>query len=301
MTAATINWDGGAGTGSWTTPNNWSNNSAWSSANTANFDTDLAGGQYSINLGSAQAARNITFSSGTANQGFTFSGSALTINNSAGIVNNDNDTQTFNNALTLGTGQTWSAASGNLVFNGNVTNGTNLLTLSAASGKSGTIAGVLGSGSGGVTKSGAGTWTMSGANTYTGVTTISAGVLSVSTLANGGVASGIGMSTNAANRLVLSGGTLQYTGSTVSTNRAFTLTNSTNSSIDVSNAGTNLTISGSSAATSGGLIKIGAGTLTLSGTNQYTGITTINSGTLSVATIGNGGVAGNLGKASNAA
>jgi autotransporter-associated beta strand protein len=51
---------------------------------------------------------------------------------------------------------------------------------------------------------------------------------------------------------------------------------------------------------SGSIQKYGAGTLTLSGTNTYTGATGIIAGTLSVATIGNGGVAGNLGAATNA-
>gem|GEM_PF-1546930 len=49
----------------------------------------------------------------------------------------------------------------------------------------------------------------------------------------------------------------------------------------------------------GALTKIGNGNLTLSGNNTYTGVTTLRAGTLSVATIGNGGVAGNLGQATS--
>jgi autotransporter-associated beta strand protein len=61
-------------------------------------------------------------------------------------------------------------------------------------------------------------------------------------------------------------------------------------------------ISGILSGTGGGLNLTGSGNLTLSGANQYTGTTTIGNGvTLSVATIGNGSLAGNLGQASSAA
>ncbi|MEI7863387.1 MAG: autotransporter-associated beta strand repeat-containing protein, partial [Planctomycetota bacterium] len=76
---------------------------------------------------------------------------------------------------------------------------------------------------------------------------------------------------------------------TIASNKTLTL----NLSSDQSFAGT---IAGG-----GNLKKTGTGTLTLSGTNTYTGITSINAGTLSVGTIGNGGVAGNLGRATSAA
>lgn len=128
-------------------------------------------------------------------------------------------------------------------------------------------------------KTGAGTLTLANAaNNYTGATIVSGGTLSVNTLANGGVASGIGMSSNASSKLVLGGGTLQYTGGDVSSDRGFTLGPGVGG-IDVSSPGTTLTLSGD-AVGAGALRKDGAGTLVLSGTNTYAGTTTIASGTL---------------------
>ncbi|MCE9609888.1 MAG: autotransporter-associated beta strand repeat-containing protein [Chthoniobacter sp.] len=157
------------------------------------------------------------------------------------------------------------------------------------------------SGAGNLTKSGVSTLTLSGANSYTGVTTITAGILSVGTIGNGGVAGNLGAATNAAANLVFNGGTLQYTGATASTDRNFTINASTTATIEITNGANSLTISGASTATSGALTKTGAGTLVLSGTNLYTGVTRINDGVLSVGTIGNGGVGGNMGAAAVAA
>ncbi len=184
-----------------------------------------------------------------------------------------------------------------------------------------TLSGVV-TGSGALTKLGAGTLTLSGTNTYNGTTTINNGTLSVSTLANGGSNSNIGSSSSAAANLILNGGTLAYTGAAVTSNRSFSLQSS--SSIDASgsgalnfsdtgsigfNSGTaakTLTLSGNNTgnntiaaiignntgATS--LTKNGTGTWLLSGTNTYTGTTTVNAGTLRAGAAAGGQAFGSL-------
>ncbi|USI76494.1 autotransporter-associated beta strand repeat-containing protein [Sphingopyxis sp. USTB-05] len=137
----------------------------------------------------------------------------------------------------------------------------------------------------GLTKTGWGTLVLSNAaNDYVGVTTItqtSAGnsTLSVNTLSDGGVASGIGAaSSDAANLVISNGARLQYTGGTVAIDRGFTLA-AGQGGIDVANAAATLTIGGV-ATGAGSFFKDGAGTLILSGTNSYTGDTTVNAGIL---------------------
>jgi autotransporter-associated beta strand protein len=125
---------------------------------------------------------------------------------------------------------------------------------------SGGFAGVISGTGGGLTKVGTGTLTVSGANSYTGTTTISAGILQVGA---GGTAGSLG-----------SGGVTNN--ATLAFNRSDALT--------VSSA-----ISGT-----GAVVQNGSGTLTLAGTNGYTGVLTINAGVVSAATAGiNGGSATN--------
>jgi len=133
----------------------------------------------------------------------------------------------------------------------------------------------------GLTKVGAGTLTLANAaNDYVGVTTVAGGALAVDTLADGGIASGIGAASNASENIVLTtGGQLRYTGGTVETDRGFTLAGG-NGGIDVAEATTTLTISGVATGSGNNFIKDGAGTLVLGGPNTYTGDTIVSAGTL---------------------
>ncbi|AEG50605.1 outer membrane autotransporter barrel domain protein [Sphingobium chlorophenolicum L-1] len=132
----------------------------------------------------------------------------------------------------------------------------------------------------GFIKSGGGTLTLAnGANDYSGVTRVENGVLAAAVLADGGQASSIGQSgSDAANLVLLNGGTLRYTGGTAGTDRGITLENAAGR-IDVSAAATDLTVGGSIVG-AGRLEKYGDGTLVLTGANSYTGITVVNAGTL---------------------
>lgn len=178
-------------------------------------------------------------------------------------------------------------------------NGRRAFTVTAgAGGDSAELRGVLSDGAAGffpsgINKNGNGILQLSAANTYTGATQISAGTLSIATVANGGTASNLGASSNAAGNLLFDGGTLRYTGVTASTDRSFTITAGKTATIDVTTASTNLTITGSSTATTGAFAKTGAGTLTLTGTMLNTGTTSITGGVLDIGpmtSLGSGGL-----------
>ncbi|MBK7375305.1 MAG: autotransporter-associated beta strand repeat-containing protein [Chitinophagaceae bacterium] len=215
-----------------------------SNANTYTGTTTISAGTLQYGISNAIAAGAVTVNGGTLDIG--------TFDDNVGAV-----------TLTSGT----------------IAGTTGVLTGTSYTVSSGSVTAILG-GSGALSKTTAGAVTMSGVNTYTGITTITAGVLSVSTIGDGGVAGNLGQATNAATNLVLNGGTLQYTGATASTDRNFTLTAGNISTIDITNAANTLTITGASTGTTGGLTKIGSGTLTLSGNNLHTGATTVTAGTL---------------------
>ena len=129
-------------------------------------------------------------------------------------------------------------------------------TVTTNAGVTATIGSVI-AGPADLNKAGAGTLTLTGTNTYSGATTIAAGILAVG---NGGTAGTLGTGTITNN-------------ATLSLNRNDTLT--------VANA-----IGGT-----GTVIQNGNGTTILTGTNTYTGGTTINNG---VVQLGDGGTTGSI-------
>ena len=167
--------------------------------------------------------------------------------------------------LQLGTGGTAGMISGNVVDNG-------ILAFNRSD-ASVTFAGLI-SGTGAVTKSGSGTVVLSAANTFTGATTVSTGSLTL------------------ANALALQNSTLSSSGSGIvfsaAAGNAFTIgaISGTGSLVLLNNVGTSsvaLTVGGNNASTTyngnisgtGSLSKIGLGTMTMQGTNSYTGATNI--------------------------
>ena len=223
-----------------------------------------------------------TYSGVTTVSGGTLSVSAIAIggsasdigaagNSAANLVLNGGTLQYTGGAqdsdrlFTLGTGNGTIDASGsgalNLTNSGSVVlngAGARTLTLKGTSTDVNTLAAFIGDNGGAtsIAKSGAGKWILTGNNTNSGTVTIAAGTLQVG---DGGATGAIGSGN------ITDNGTLDF-------NTTGTLTNGT--------------IVGTGAVT-----VDGGGTIILPGNNNYTGATTINSGTLQ---IGNGGATGAL-------
>jgi autotransporter-associated beta strand protein len=172
---------------------------------------------------------------------------------------------------------------------------------------SGTFSGAI-SGAGFLTKTGTGSLMLSGANTYSGDTTVSAGLLQGTTLSlqgnivnnaaveftdttdgtYAGIISGStgSLSKSGAGIVTLTGANTYGGGTTITDGGLSGNTTSLQGNFATS-AGTSLTFNQATTATfsgvvsgSGSLIKDGAGELTLTGANSYSGGTTVSAGTL---------------------
>ncbi|MBV2145032.1 autotransporter outer membrane beta-barrel domain-containing protein, partial [Falsochrobactrum sp. TDYN1] len=243
--------------------------------------TDHDDGHISGGTGVWQAGgtlNNWTSDDGASNGAFSDNSFAV-FEGTAGTVSVDNT----NGAIDV-TGMQF-ATNGYIIQNGTITlaAGTNHFRVGDGTPDSSitaTIASNL-AGDGQLEKTDPGTLKLAGNNSYTGGTVIGSGVLNIVTDSNLGAPTGA---------IKIDEGTLQF-GASVTSARAISLTTS-KSAIDTEVNGISLSgvISGA-----GLLNKYGTGILTLTGTNTYTGGTSIETGTLSIASDANlGGVAGML-------
>jgi fibronectin-binding autotransporter adhesin len=217
------------------------------------------------------------------------------------------DVSTMTGAITINTATVRinsDDAGGTLAINGAVGMGANNLTVGGVGAT--TIGGVI-TGSGTLTKDGAGVLTVTGNNgaSFTGPITVTGGVVSIPTSTALGIT---GLTT-------LNGGTLRHTGPTgalISTTRGIDL-GASGGTIDISTTASEITYDGVVSG-AGSLTKVGAGTLTLTGINTFSGGTAVNAGRLLVngqvdpnsgtgtgaVTVNTGGTFGGTGRAAGA-
>jgi autotransporter-associated beta strand protein len=317
--AAVFAWDGGSpdpgGNNNWSTVANWNPDGAPATDGTATLSFDGTVRPNPVNdFTSGTTFNYMYFGSNSGN--FVLSGNDITMVGTGsgldGIALFDTAGKGFDTRIEL---------------NINTTGTLDLRTTNSTSaGADLTMAGVI-SGPGNLLKSvtseSVDTVYLTRANTYTGSTQIQAGVLSINTIKDLGVASSLGAPTTEANGTILMGGIvgnsvqLIYTGTGDETNRVIDLSGAS-ALQTITQSGTNLlkftngftatgtvnktlTLNGSTsgrgeiagaifnpAGQSTRLIKSGSGTWTLSGTNTYTGTTTVSGGTLVVGVAGVG-------------
>ena len=193
------------------------------------------------------------------------------------ISDQSNVTVNNNSILNIGiysdiVGQVIVKDNGSIIGTSGILTSNSAYTFNTGTGYTTSISAIL-SGTAYLLKIGTGLVTLSGVNTYSGITTINGGTISI------GADSGLGTApvSAAAGQLTFKVGTLQTTNTfELSSNRGISLVGA--GTINTA-AGTMLTYGGIMA-DGGSFTKLGVGTLTLSGSNNYTGSTIINGGTI---------------------
>ena len=275
------------------------------------------GGTFQVDTGTLTLTSTAIISGGSAFGGLTKTGGGILLLQAAdtfvGPVTVSNGTLKLASSTALGASSTASNRStapvlvngGTLDINGQTTNLGNVTLQSGTISDSGAgtlgaysftlqsgtvsakladvaISGNANSNSINVYKTTSGTVLLSGANTYTGSTTISAGTLQSAN--NAALSTTGGVAVNSTGTLAVNyGGGSDYTQTQVGTLLAKTTFGATTTALafDTTNASGGATYS-PALTMAAGVTKLGSNTLTLGGTNTYTGSTLVSSGTLLV-------------------
>jgi autotransporter-associated beta strand protein len=226
----------------------------------ANLDFGTGASQTNVVANNISGAGSILQSSASTDTRFTgdvTSTGGLTINNGTVRIGNGTTTGSYSGDTTISNGATLAFARSN--------DYTHVGTISGA---------------GGVSKTAAGTVTMTASNSYSGVTSLFDGALVA------GNADALGTGNITFRPESGNDGTLRYTAASAGTDWASRIKNSTGT-IRLGTAGNNVNLAGAiDSSNTNGLVKSGAGTLTLGGTNTYLGNTTVSAGTLSLSSSG---------------
>ncbi|MEI6239143.1 MAG: autotransporter-associated beta strand repeat-containing protein [Planctomycetia bacterium] len=273
----------GATSADWNTAGNWTAMAANTSAFIARFaDQASAAGANSVNLANNLTIQGIQFSS--ASRQYTLSssnGSGLTLDASP-----RNTTNLMTNAATAATTQITDSSNGagSHTIGVPLTLASDLAVIVNNNASSVTISGGMSGVGRSITKTGSGTLVLSGTNTYSGTTTVSTGALSISS-----TDALPGWNTNG--RFSVASGAILAVGNAVSDGSVATILGTTNlaanARVGFDTSAGDRTSSTAIADTSNGslaLVKLGPNVLTLSGSNSYTGVTSINAGILSLGT-----------------
>ena len=253
------------------------------------------------------AAGSPVLTVGNSNAASTFSGAIVNGSGTVALTKAGSGTLTLAGTNTF-TGTTTINATGTLTIgngttNGAISNSSNVTdngTLTFNRSNSYTYTGAITGTGGAVIQAGSGTTNISNtSNAWTGATTISAGTLQLG--ASGVIPDGSAVS------LGSGAGTTFDLNSYAETVGSISGGGATGGNITLGSAiltcggdNTSPTYSGVISGT-GGLTKVGSGTLTLSGTSTYSGVTTFNAGTVSITSLANGGANSNIGAAANTA
>jgi autotransporter-associated beta strand protein len=265
---------------------------------TLDLATDTSANAYVLNVGSSQTG-TVLVDRATAGAGITHTMSVCTFGNSTVNVSAGANVTSGTATLALTKLNLTGGAAGTLLLNpttaalsigavDNLANYTHNLQLDGTN-TGNFITGVITNSVNtlALTKANSSTWTLSGANTYTGGTTVNAGTLALS-----------GSGTLGSSPLTLAGGTLDLGGTTASSVGTVTISMAASSGDTIKNGsltGTSFagTLTTGNAIVSASLQGIGTpltmsgvgGTLTLTGTNTYTGGTFVNVGAASGSTV----------------